>query len=80
MSESADPKIESAKPRASYNTIGGINGPLVVLDGVRTPETARHGDLTNGVYCGIGEIPSVQRDCHSDTARWLGALRSSVGG
>lgn len=40
MSESADPKIESAKPRASYNTIGGINGPLVVLDGVRTPGTA----------------------------------------
>ncbi|KAJ5341426.1 P-loop containing nucleoside triphosphate hydrolase protein [Penicillium brevicompactum] len=37
MSESADPKIESAKPRASYNTIGGINGPLVVLDGVKFP-------------------------------------------
>ena len=43
MPESTDPQIESAKPRASYNTIGGINGPLVVLDGVRTPETTRHG-------------------------------------
>ncbi|CAG8180952.1 unnamed protein product [Penicillium salamii] len=37
MPESTDPQIESAKPRASYNTIGGINGPLVVLDGVKFP-------------------------------------------
>jgi hypothetical protein len=35
MPESADPRITSIKPRIRYNTIGGINGPLVVLDNVR---------------------------------------------
>lgn len=55
MPESTDPQIESAKPRASYNTIGGINGPLVVLDGVRPPGTARHGK-ESGVLMGTAMV------------------------
>lgn len=34
-SEFIDPRMTSVKPRIRYNTIGGINGPLVVLDNVR---------------------------------------------
>ena len=33
-SEFVDPRMTSIKPRIRYNTIGGINGPLVVLDNV----------------------------------------------
>jgi V-type H+-transporting ATPase subunit B len=29
-----DPRMASIKPRLKYNTIGGINGPLVILDNV----------------------------------------------
>lgn len=37
MPEIADPRMTSVKPRIRYNTIGGINGPLVVLDNVKFP-------------------------------------------
>ncbi|KAJ5217728.1 P-loop containing nucleoside triphosphate hydrolase protein [Penicillium citrinum] len=37
MSESIDPRLANLKPRIRYNTIGGINGPLVVLDNVKFP-------------------------------------------
>lgn len=33
-SEFIDPRMTSIKPRIRYNTIGGVNGPLVVLDNV----------------------------------------------
>ena len=33
-SDFVDPRMTSIKPRIRYNTIGGINGPLVVLDNV----------------------------------------------
>jgi hypothetical protein len=33
-SATLDPRMTSVKPRIRYNTIGGINGPLVVLDHV----------------------------------------------
>lgn len=36
-SDFVDPRMTSIKPRIRYNTIGGINGPLVVLDNVRHP-------------------------------------------
>jgi hypothetical protein len=38
-SEFVDPRMTSVKPRIRYNTIGGVNGPLVILDNVyaRTP-------------------------------------------
>ncbi|KAK8248499.1 vacuolar ATP synthase subunit B [Phyllosticta capitalensis] len=32
-----DPRMMSVKPRIRYNTIGGVNGPLVVLDNVKFP-------------------------------------------
>lgn len=32
-----DPRMTSVQPRIRYNTIGGINGPLVILDNVRRP-------------------------------------------
>lgn len=36
MTESfVDPRMTNVKPRIRYNTIGGINGPLVFLDNVR---------------------------------------------
>jgi hypothetical protein len=30
-----DVRLASIKPRLKYNTIGGVNGPLVILDNVR---------------------------------------------
>lgn len=42
--DAVDPRMMSVQPRLRYNTVGGINGPLVILDNVRTmimriPET-----------------------------------------
>lgn len=39
MAEFVDPRMTNIKPRIRYNTIGGINGPLVVLDNVRLLRT-----------------------------------------
>ena len=30
-----DPRMASIQPRLKYNTISGVNGPLVILDNVR---------------------------------------------
>jgi hypothetical protein len=35
-----DPRMTSIKPRLKYNTIGGVNGPLVILDNVIESATA----------------------------------------
>lgn len=32
-----DPRMMKVSPRLRYNTIGGVNGPLVILDNVRSP-------------------------------------------
>jgi V-type H+-transporting ATPase subunit B len=32
--ESIDPRMMSIRPRIRYNTIGGVNGPLVILENV----------------------------------------------
>merc|ERR1711904_26661 len=32
-----DPRMMSVQPRIRYNTIGGVNGPLVILDNVKFP-------------------------------------------
>ncbi|KAJ5603616.1 hypothetical protein N7537_006572 [Penicillium hordei] len=37
MADFIDPRMSSIKPRMRYNTIGGINGPLVILDNVKFP-------------------------------------------
>lgn len=34
MGAEADPRMMKATPRIRYNTIGGVNGPLVVLENV----------------------------------------------
>lgn len=33
-----DHRMTNIKPRLKYNTIGGINGPLVILDNVKFPQ------------------------------------------
>merc|ERR1712193_516910 len=33
-----DPRMMSVQPRIRYNTVGGINGPLVILDNVKYPK------------------------------------------
>ena len=33
-SEVLDTRMTSIKPRIRYNTIGGVNGPLVILENV----------------------------------------------
>ncbi|KAI5299454.1 Vacuolar ATP synthase subunit B [Ascosphaera atra] len=33
-----DPRMPSVQPRIRYNTIGSINGPLVILDNVKFPQ------------------------------------------
>ncbi|KAK4635420.1 V-type proton ATPase subunit B [Fulvia fulva] len=35
--EEADPRMMSVTPRIRYNTIGGVNGPLVILENVKFP-------------------------------------------
>ncbi|KAF7190153.1 V-type proton ATPase subunit B [Pseudocercospora fuligena] len=35
--EDADPRMMRITPRIKYNTIGGVNGPLVILDNVKFP-------------------------------------------
>lgn len=34
MGQEADPRMMKVTPRIRYNTIGGVNGPLVVLENV----------------------------------------------
>jgi hypothetical protein len=34
MLQEIDHRMVSIKPRLKYNTIGGVNGPLVILDNV----------------------------------------------
>ncbi|KAJ5263369.1 Vacuolar ATP synthase subunit B [Penicillium angulare] len=46
MADVLDPRMTSIKPRFKYNTIGGINGPLVVLDNVKFPRFSEIVSLT----------------------------------
>ena len=32
-----DPRMTAIHPRITYNTIGGVNGPLVILENVGLP-------------------------------------------
>ncbi|OCK75438.1 V-type ATPase [Lepidopterella palustris CBS 459.81] len=38
MPEIRDPRMMSIQPRIRYNTIGGVNGPLVILESVKFPK------------------------------------------
>lgn len=35
MGDPRDPSSYRVTPRITYNTVGGVNGPLVILDNVR---------------------------------------------
>lgn len=63
-----DPRMMSIHPRIRYNTIGGVNGPLVILDNVNasTECSIRPG---NSWKLRTGQISHVQRDCIFDLAR-----------
>ena len=39
-----DPRMMKVSPRLRYNTIGGVNGPLVILDNVRSPYSGQRED------------------------------------
>jgi hypothetical protein len=61
-----DHRMASIKPRLKYNTIGGVNGPLVILDNVSCDERAL-GPMKQGLthyYHTAGQIPSIQRNRH----------------
>ena len=56
-----DPRMMSVQPRIRYNTIGGVNGPLVILDNVRGREL--EGDLL------LKLTPMAHRSNSPDTTR-----------
>jgi V-type H+-transporting ATPase subunit B len=37
MGDPRDPSSYRVTPRIRYNTVGGVNGPLVILDNVSRP-------------------------------------------
>jgi len=37
MVDHRDPSSYRVTPRINYNTVGGVNGPLVILDNVKYP-------------------------------------------
>ena len=74
--EVTDYRMTSIHPRIRYNTIGGVNGPLVILDNVRRAE----GRLTpRSLQIAIGQIPQVQRDRLVNITRWLGEVGAGAG-
>ena len=76
-SQEYDPRMTRIQPRIRYNTVGGVNGPLVILDNVCLVELlARGAWLKNAA---TGQISQVQRDRLAHVTRWLGAIRTGVG-
>ena len=73
MPDVVDPRMMKVQPRLRYNTIGGVNGPLVILESVRSlrrpPQRSRK--LTADA---TGQIPQIQRDCVFDAPRWHRAV------
>lgn len=57
--EIQDPRMTTIHPRIRYNTIGGVNGPLVILENVNCHAeylTKRPLKPTSGI---TGQIPSI---------------------
>ena len=50
-------RVTSIKPRLKYNTIGGVNGPLVILENV-SPRCAGQDNIQ--LIGGTGQIPEIQ--------------------
>jgi V-type H+-transporting ATPase subunit B len=44
MSDPRESSSYSIVPRIRYNTVGGVNGPLVILEGVKFP---RYNEIVN---------------------------------
>ena len=64
-----DPRMASVHPRIRYNTIGGVNGPLVILEDVRwVLMSGFRGSALTIDASATGQIPPVQRDCVVDVA------------
>ena len=80
--EEADPRVNpmSVKPRLRYNTIGGVNGPLVILENVRIPHTAMRSGARRANNWETGQIPPFQRDRVAHASRWHREERSGLGG
>jgi hypothetical protein len=63
MGDPRESSSYSVTPRIRYNTIGGVNGPLVILENVSDDPDLRRGmgDVIRGVWgCAderIGQIP-----------------------
>lgn len=73
MPDVIDPRMMSVQPRIRYNTIGGVNGPLVILDNVRSSALGKRCERGSRSWW-IGQIPAIQRDCVLDTSRRHRAL------
>ena len=59
-SADGDPRIASVKPRITYNTIGGVNGPLVILDNVRSSlQRCKLAVATADTGSHSGQIPQI---------------------
>lgn len=64
--QDVDPRMMSVHPRIRYNTIGGVNGPLVILENVSMLNNAWRERSSSKQ--GAGQIPTLQRDRVSDPA------------
>lgn len=54
--EIQDPRMMAIHPRIRYNTIGGINGPLVILDNVRSTKALGLAPMSLQVLR-LGQVP-----------------------
>lgn len=52
-----DPRMTTIHPRIRYNTIGGVNGPLVILENVKKLSLSRMPMLK---MLRLGQIPPLQ--------------------
>lgn len=56
MGDPRDPSSYSVVPHIKYNTVGGVNGPLVILENVRLTPQRRHPHLK---LTRPGQIPQI---------------------
>jgi hypothetical protein len=59
MPDVVDPRMMSVQPRIRYNTIGGVNGPLVILESVCGPRSFLVAGRRLHEF-GTGQISEVQ--------------------
>ena len=78
--DEVDPRMMSVKPRLRYNTIGGVNGPLVILENVRIAHTGMRARAWHANNRETGQIPPFQRDRVAHAARWIREEWSGFGG